>query len=644
MTNEAGFLRLDSDWAPTEGAAGTLTLTLTNLSDRPLQNFRLAFTSHCRLDPDCELQGANLVEQIYGYHMLEPPAGFLLARGSTWSVTADRLNYAPQHYADGLKNVYLVLEDGGIVPVASTPTTRNLESGVPRLGAPSGSRSRLPLGVPPVSILPFPMRIEVAGQRDPAGALYLLEGKHESELAFNAAGDLANRLFHSGPPLFGEVGGIACMARQADMAEEGYRIDFAANAVTVHAAGQKGFFYGFVTLGQILHAARDEPNEFTFPATGKIYDAPRFAWRGMLLDVARQIYEAKELLRVLDLLAWHKLNRFHLHLSDDEGWRLDIPGYPQLAKLAAWRGHGRAIPPLLGSPPECYGLVYSRADVAQLTGRAEQLFITIVPEIDIPGHSYSILQSIPELRDPAETGSYRGSPKNVLNPAIHKTYDFLQAVFDEVARLFPSVWIHVGGDEVSTDAWLDSPLSRALMREHGWYDIRRLQSYFLHCVQEMTRNLGRRTGAWEEAALWGGIDARDSYLVAWKRSANGLALAEQGYDVVLAPGEAYYLDMAQSEDWWEPGASWAGTVPLERCYTYNPGGDWPEEMKARLLGVQACLWGENLHDRRLFDSMVIPRLWAIAESAWTPSAGKNLSRFTALHALAPRIGTRVRAP
>jgi hexosaminidase len=127
--------------------------------------------------------------------------------------------------------------------------------------------------------------------------------------------------------------------------------------------------------------------------------------------------------------------------------------------------------------------------------------------------------------------------------------------------------------------------------------------------------------------------------VAWKRSANGLALAEQGYDVVLAPGEAYYLDMAQSEDWWEPGASWAGTVPLERCYTYNPGGNWPEEMKARLLGVQACLWGENLHDRRLFDSMVFPRLWAVAESAWTPSAGKNLSRFMALHALGPRAGT-----
>ena len=638
MTSKADF-QLASNWTPTDQATGILTLTLTNLSGRPLENFRLAFTSHCRLEPGRQLEGAALIEQTYGYHVLAPPVGFVLTHPGTWSITADRLNYAPRHYTEALKSAYLVLEDGGIVPIVSTPTTRNFESGAPRLEAPSGSR--LPRGMLPVSIVPFPMRIEVAGQCDPVGALYLAEGKREAEFAFNAAAALAKRLLRSGPPLFGEIGGIACMARQADMPEEGYGIDFAADGVTLHAAGQKGLFYGFVTLGQILHAARDKPNEFTFPATGRIYDAPRFAWRGMLLDVARQVYKTEELLRVLDVLAWHKLNRFHLHLSDDEGWRLDIPGYPQLTEMAGWRGHGRAIPPLLGSPPEPYGIVYSRAHVAQLTDRAEQLFITIVPEIDIPGHSYSTLQSIPELRDPSEVESHRriqNSPRNVLNPAVRKTYDLLQAVFDEVARLFPSPWIHVGGDEVPEDAWVGSPLARALMLEHGRHDIRWLQSYFLRCVQEMIRGLGRRTGAWEEAALGGDTDARDSYLVAWQRSASGVTLAEQGYDVVLAPAEAYYLDMAQTEDWWDPGASWAGTVPPERCYTYDPGSDWPTELKGRLLGVQACLWGENLHDLRLFDHLVFPRLWAMAESAWTPSAGKDLGRFKALHGLAQGAG------
>src|SRR5262249_9860785 len=154
----------------------------------------------------------------------------------------------------------------------------------------------------------------------------------------------------------------------------------------------------------------------------------------------------------------------------------------------------------------------------QLTGRAEQLSITIVPEIDIPGHSYAVLQAMPELRDPSEIGVYRsfhGFPNNALNPAVLKIYDFLQTVIDELASLFSSPWIHIGGDEVPADAWLGSPLARAVMQEHGWSDVVQLQSYFLRRVQEMLRCVGRRTGAWEEAALGGGIDARDSYLVAW---------------------------------------------------------------------------------------------------------------------------------
>jgi hexosaminidase len=420
--------------------------------------------------------------------------------------------------------------------------------------------------------------------------------------------------------------------------EEGYRIDFGASAVTILAASSMGFFYGFVTLGQILRAARNEPGEFSFPLTGEIIDAPRFAWRGMLLDVARQVYTVDDLLRILDLMAWRKLNRFHLHLSDDEGWRLEILGYPQLVEVAARRGHGRAIPPLLGSPPEPNGIVYSAADIAQLTRRAEQLSVTIVPEIDIPGHSYAVLQAIPELGDPSEIGVYRsfhGFPNNALNPAVPKVYDFLQTVFEELAGLFPSPWIHIGADEVPGDAWLGSPLAGALMQEHGWHDAIELQSHFLRRAQEMLRRLGRRTGAWEEAALGGGIDARGSYLVAWQKSASGIMLAEQGYDVVLAPAEAYYLNMAQSDDWWDPGASWAGTVSLEECYGYDPGGGWRKEIQSRLLGVQACLWSEKLGDRRLFDRMVFPRLSAVAESAWTPSVRKNVARFRAMHALMP---------
>jgi hexosaminidase len=245
-----------------------------------------------------------------------------------------------------------------------------------------------------------------------------------------------------------------------------------------------------------------------------------------------------------------------------------------------------------------------------------------------------MLQALPELRDLADRGIYR----NVLNPAIAQTYEVLEAILDEVARLFSSPWIHIGADEVPADAWLGSPRAKALMQDHGWQDNRQLQSYFLQRVQEIIRRFGRRTGAWEEAAFAGGVDPRDSYLVAWRASASGRALAEQGYDVVLSPGEAYYLDMAQSDDWWEPGMDWAGTVSPQRCYIYDPGSDWPDELKSRLLGVQACLWSEHLHHRQLLDRMAVPRLSAVAESAWTPASFKDFRRFATLGDLMPKTG------
>jgi hexosaminidase len=636
MDRERGSINLDSDWLPSDGDAGVLTLTLTNSSDRLLKNFRLAFTSHVQIDPRSKLRGARLVEQISTYHVIAPPAGLVLAPGHSWSVYADRLSYSPQ-YTSGLKSGYLVLENGDIVAVEVRPTTRGQRGGMPRLAAPLPSS--LPPAALPVAIIPFPRVIEVAGRRDAAGTLQLLEGPREAELAFHAAANSATRLFASAPPLFGHAGAISCAARHADMSEEAYRIDFTADAVAVCASAQSGFFYAFVTLGQILRSARERPDKFLFPQRGQIIDAPRLRWRGMLLDVARQVFTVEELLRLLDHLAWHKLNRLHLHLGDDEGWRLDIPGYPQVAELAGWRGHGLAVPPLLGSAAERYGMIYSPADIGRLTRQGEQLFVAIVPEINVPGHNYCVLQALPELRDSVETGTYRSVqnfPNNALNPAVPKTYDFLESVLHEVARLFPSRWIHIGADEVADDAWLGSSLARRFMRQHGWREIYQLQSHFLRRVQEIVRGLGRGTGAWQEAALGGGIDAHDCYLVAWRDAASGMALARQGYDVVLAPAQAYYLDMAQSADWWEPGASWAGDVSLERCYAYDPGGDWPSEMNARLLGVEACLWSENLHDRRLADYMTFPRLSAIAESAWTPAERKDFRRFAATLAFMPR--------
>ena len=485
--------------------------------------------------------------------------------------------------------------------------------------------------------MPHPASVHIHGAREPATALCLVEGPAEAEIAFRTAAGLGERLFRAEPPLFAQGGDIKCVARHSSgLNQEGYTVEFAPDAVVVCACGPAGFLYAFISLGQILRAARLDRAQFQFPARGEIRDWPRFEWRGMLLDVARQVFSPADLLWLLDCLAWHKFNRLHLHLSDDEGWRLDIPAFPQLAELGSWRGHGLAIPPRLGSAAERCGIIYSGADIGKLVRRGAELSVTIVPEIDMPGHSQAVLEALPDLRDPADCGQRR----DILNPAIHGTYDYVQAVVGELVRIFPSPWIHIGGDEVPADAWAGSPLAQRMMQESGCRDSYELQSCFLRRVQAIVRAHGRRTGAWEEAAAGGGIEPADCYLVAWRKAESGLELAQRGYDVVLAPAQAYYLDMAQSDDWWEPGMDWAGIVSAEQCYGYDPGGDWPDALKTRLLGVQACLWSENLHDRQIFPRLTTPRLAAVAESAWSASGSKNWERFAAMYHLLPPPGIR----
>jgi hexosaminidase len=327
-------------------------------------------------------------------------------------------------------------------------------------------------------------------------------------------------------------------------------------------------------------------------------------------------------------------------LTDDEGWRLEIPAYPALAEIAGWRGHGLALPPLFGSPAEKHGAVYSRAEIGGLVAHAASLGIVAVPEIDVPGHSFATLCALPQLRDPGETGAYHDVhhyTNNALNPAVEATYGFLETVFGTVADLFPSPIIHIGGDEVATGAWIGSPLARNLMRKHGWTGTAQLQSHFLKRIQKIVTELGRTTGAWEEAAQGGGIDATGSCLFAWTKAQAGLDLAKAGYDVVLMPGTRYYLDMAPGEDWWEPGAAWAGTVPLDVTYNYDPGGDWSADLLPHLKGIEAALWGEPLgQEAGLIDYLLFPRLSAVAEAAWTPAKRKNLTRFLAVQDLIPR--------
>ena len=291
--------------------------------------------------------------------------------------------------------------------------------------------------------------------------------------------------------------------------------------------------------------------------------------------------------------------------------------------------------------------------------------IEVVPEIDVPGHCFAMLQAIPELRDPGETGVYKsvqGFPNNCLNPAHEPTYKIIETIFDELIELFPSKLFHIGADEVPLGAWSGSPIALKKLHEehgsavadahreragrisnlHGADDIEGtgaaiLQAHFLKRIQDYLLSRSCIMGGWEEAAHSHVIDKSKVYLVGWRNTQISGALAEQGYDMVVSPGQAYYLDMAQSKEWAEPGAWWAGNSSPQQTYWFDPTLNWSSAQKQHLLGIQACIWSESMIDRAIFDRLVFPRLSAIAETAWTKAERKSWPRFEAAASLMPNL-------
>ncbi|HVW93040.1 MAG TPA: family 20 glycosylhydrolase [Devosia sp.] len=671
MTTAIPF-RLETRWMPArDGQPLAYELKLTNLTDRAFSGFRLAFSGPARIDPTASIEGGTLSARISNHSELTPPADFILEAGASWTAIARGLSYGLRHWSDGANSAYVVLDDGSTLPVAVNPTiaigqNAPLRKGTQRYPVPEAPIS-LPGGAPvPVSVIPWPNSVSVEGRRSvPAGLAPAAESA-ASRAAAEAFAELVGSLF----PAEGIVrpaaeGGLAIhFADDAALAPEAYRIDFAGEPV-VHAASSTGYLYGLITLGQIWRGAHHHPGTFVFPAGGQVVDQPQYGWRGSHLDVARQFYSSSEVKQFLRLLAWSKMNRFHWHLSDDEAWRVEIDAYPDLVRIGAWRGHGLPIPALLGSGAEPTGGYYSKPAIRDIVGMAGRFGITVVPEIDVPGHSFALLASIPELRDPQEHGDYssvQGFPNNCINPALEVTYEVLGRIFDELVELFPARIVHIGADEVPLGAWSGSPKALEKLAElagpeaaaahakrlntvtntHGADDIEgsgaaALQAVFLARVQKMLADRGCLTGGWEEAAHGDLIDKAKSYLCGWRSVEVSAALAGRGYDIVVTPGQAYYLDMSQGVEWAEPGAGWAGWSSVEKTYEFEASAGWSAAQKSHLLGVQACIWSEPMTDRAIFDRLVFPRLSAIAEAGWTIPARKSLKRFEALCGLLPNL-------
>ncbi|HZY67807.1 MAG TPA: beta-N-acetylhexosaminidase [Devosia sp.] len=629
-----GFV-LRSEWIPAEEPqTGRYRLTLSNRTENAITGFRLGFSGPARINEKAQPIGASVVTQLSNYAEFAPPSGYSLAPGADWQIEIDRLDYPLRHWTDGTTTGFVILGDGTAVP-ALTLRTERAGSERYRRGT-----MDLPGTGTPLAIVPWPNRVAVTGTRSAPHGLAVEVGDGAGAAA--AFRELTELLF-PGEGLVREAhedGFPVTLSRDTALAAEGYRLTFSSDRAKVEASTDAGFLYGLVTLGQIARGARHERQEHIFPASGTIEDDPAMGFRGCHLDVARRFYSVAEVSKFLAILAWNKLNRFHWHLSDDEAWRVEIEAYPRLTEIGAWRGHGLPLPPLLGSGPERTGGFYTKAEIAGLVALAGRFGIEVIPEIDVPGHCYALLQALPELKDPGENGLYhsiQSFPNNCLNPAAEAVYPALEPIFGEMAEMFPSRWFHVGADEVPKDAWATSPMANAKRGEMGVSGANELQAHFLRRIQAFLTSRGKITAAWEEAAHGGGIDKAQCYLVGWVNVEGSQRLAAEGYDVVAAPAQAFYMDMANSAEWHEPGAGWAGWSAPEKTYSFDPTAGWSDAERGHFLGVQGCIWSEPMTDRAVFDRLVFPRLSAIAETGWTRAEGKDFGRFGTAVRLMPNL-------
>jgi len=415
------------------------------------------------------------------------------------------------------------------------------------------------------------------------------------------------------PPKAGGAIVLKVDAAQAGLGDEGYKMEVTQTGVSVTARKPAGVFYGVQTLRQLLPMTiesrqKEEGVTWSVPCVS-IEDQPRFQWRGYLLDPARHFRPKAELLRYIDLLALHKLNVLQLHLTDDQGWRVEIKKYPKLTEIGAWRGTG----------DQRHGGFYTQEDIREIVAYAASRYVTVVPEIEMPGHSVASLTAYPEYSctgGPFQVWTRWGISEDILCAGNEETFTFRQTVLDEVMDLFPSKFIHIGGDECPRKRWKACPKCQKRIKDERLKDETELHGYFVKRLDAYLTAKGRRLVGWDEI-LEGGL-APGAVAMSWRGEKGGIAAAQMGHDVVMSPTTHCYLDYS------------LGAISLQKAYSYEP---IPKELapeKARhVLGLQGNMWGEATPTLERVDWQTWPRLCALAEVGWSPQGARQYDDFRA---------------
>ena len=408
---------------------------------------------------------------------------------------------------------------------------------------------------------------------------------------------------------------------------EAYRLSVNNKQVTIAASTPAGVFYGIQTLRKSL-PVQTTGEAITLPAV-TVADAPRFGYRGMMLDCARHFFPLSFVKKFIDILAMHNMNVFHWHLTEDQGWRLEIKSHPELTAKSSMRsgtviGHNATVD---DSIP--HGGFYTQQEAREIVEYARQRHITVIPEIDMPGHMLAALAAYPELGctgGPYEVGHRWGVYKDVLCLGKESTYKFVQDVIDEVVDIFPAKYFHIGGDESPTVMWEKCPKCLQKAKDENT-DIKHLQQYFTNRVEKYLNGKGKSIIGWDEI-LEGKIN-QSATIMSWRGVEPGLKAAKQGHDVIMTPSSHVYFDHYQAKDTKHEPDAIGGCSPVEKVYSYEPLPDTlSAEAKNRIKGVQANLWTEYIPFTTQAEYMVLPRMAALAEVQWTPVAKKNFDDFS----------------
>ncbi|EIX4888384.1 beta-N-acetylhexosaminidase [Vibrio vulnificus] len=617
-------------------------MTLHNLSDQDLPNWSLTFAFTRFIQPGSISHGT--LTQIGSFCQLTPDS-LVLPANHHFYCEFTVLTNPFRFYSDGLNEAFVEYHHEGeqvrsnvdVTPIVLASPYRERETIAPTLAS-------------AYSLLPKANALHVdAGHFSltPSSAITC-----QSALADSAVTWLMDEVarLHQFILATSEAGEIVYRSNPT-LDEGAYQLKISQEQVRVEAGSSSGFVHATASLLQLL-----DYNSITQEAQlacCSISDSPRFRYRGMMLDCSRHFHSVEQVKRLINLLAHYKFNTFHWHLTDDEGWRVEIKAFPALTEIGAWRGVDEAIEPQYTHISQRYGGFYSQEEIKEVVAYAAQRSIMVIPEIDVPGHCRAAIKSLPEMlvevEDDTVYRSIQNYSDNVLNPGLSTTYQFLDGVLEEIAQLFPAPYVHIGADEVPHGVWSNSPSCQALMKQHGYQDYKELQGHLLRHAEQKLRSLGKRMLGWEEAQH-GDKVSKDTVIYSWLSEDAAVNCARQGFDVVLQPAQTTYLDMTQDYAPEEPGVDWANPLPLEKAYNYEPLANIPADdpIHKRIWGIQTALWCEIINNPERMDYMVFPRIIALAEACWTQKEHRDwndfLSRLKGHLPLLDKQGIKYRQP